>query len=76
MSLFQTENGNSFTLLIIFIVNSLQKGKRAQIYYYDPQSAGINVQYSQSESVPWRLDFNHNTWNIIGSPNGKFIQGN
>jgi hypothetical protein len=29
--------------------------KIAQIYYYDPQSAGINVQSPQSESTPKRL---------------------
>ena len=27
----------------------------AQIYYYDPQTAGINVQSPQSESTPWKL---------------------
>jgi hypothetical protein len=27
----------------------------AQIYYYDPQSAGINMQSTQSESIPRRL---------------------
>ena len=27
----------------------------AQIYYYDPQSAGINVRSPQSESTPRRL---------------------
>ena len=27
----------------------------AQIYYYDPQSAGINMQSPQSESTPRRL---------------------
>ena len=42
--MFQKENGIAFTLLIIFIEKSLQKGKVAQIYYYDPQSAGINMQ--------------------------------
>ena len=31
--IFQKENGNTFTLLIIFIVKSLQKSKIAQIYY-------------------------------------------
>ena len=41
---FQKENGNTFTFLIIFIVKSLQKEQIAQIYYYDPQSAGINLQ--------------------------------
>ena len=29
--------------------------KIAQIYYYDPQSAGINVESPQSESTPRRL---------------------
>jgi hypothetical protein len=33
---FQKENGNTFTLLIIIIVKSLQKEQIAQIYYYDP----------------------------------------
>ena len=32
-----------------------KKSKIAQIYYYDPQSAGINVQSLQSESTPRRL---------------------
>ena len=38
----------------------LQKksSKIAQIYYYDPQSAGINVQSPQSESTPRRLTLN------------------
>ena len=27
----------------------------AQIYYYDPQSAGINLQSPQSDSTPWSL---------------------
>ena len=31
--IFQKENGNTFTLLIIFVVKSLQKSKIAQIYY-------------------------------------------
>ena len=30
-------------------------GKIAQIYYYDPQSAGINLQSPQSDSTPWTL---------------------
>ena len=42
--IFQKENGNTFTLFIIFIVKSLQKEQIAQIYYYDPWSAGISVQ--------------------------------
>ena len=53
--IFQKENGNTFTLLIIFIVKSLQKSKIAQIYYYEPQSAGINLQSPQSDSTPWTL---------------------
>ena len=32
-----------------------KRSKMAQIYYYDPQSAGINVQSTQSESTPRRL---------------------
>jgi hypothetical protein len=52
--IFQNENGNTFTLLIIFIVKSLQKRKIAQIYY-EPQSAGINLQSPQSDSTPWTL---------------------
>ena len=31
------------------------KAGLAQIYYYDPQSAGINMQSPQSESIPRRL---------------------
>ena len=50
--IFKKENGNTFTLLIIFIVKSLQKSKIAQIYYYDPQSAGKNLQSPQSDSTP------------------------
>ena len=53
--MFQKENGNTFTLLIIFIVKSLQKNKIVQIYYYDPQSAGINLHSPQSDSTPWTL---------------------
>ena len=34
--IFQKENGNTFTLFIIFIVKSFKKSKIAQIYYYDP----------------------------------------
>ena len=43
VDIFQKENGNTSTILILFIVKSLQKSKIAQIYYYDPQSAGIKV---------------------------------
>ena len=53
--IFQKEKGNTFTHLINFKVKSLQKEKIAQIYYYDPQSAEINVKSSQSESIPRRL---------------------
>ena len=27
----------------------------AQIYYYDPQTAGINLQSPRSDSTPWTL---------------------
>ena len=57
--IFQKEKGNTFTLLIIFIVKSLQKEQNSTIYYYDLQSAGINVQPPQSESTPRRLTLYH-----------------
>ena len=58
---FQKEKANILTFLIILIVKSLQIELHrvgsyiAQIYYYDPQSAGINVQSPQSVTTPWRL---------------------
>ena len=55
---FQKEKANTFTLLIILIVKSLQIELLtyiAQICYYDPQSAGINVQSPQSATTPRRL---------------------
>ena len=36
-------------------MKSLQKEQIAQIYYYEAQSARINVQSPQSESTPSRL---------------------
>ena len=53
-NIFKKENGNTFTLLIIFIVKSLQKEQNSTnlLLYYDPQSARINVQSPQSESTP------------------------
>ena len=47
--------GHTITLLMIFIVKNLQTSKIAQIYYYDPQSAGIHVQLPHCESTPRRL---------------------
>ena len=47
--IFQKEKGNTFTLLIIIIVKSLQKVQIAQISYYEPQSTGINLQSPQSD---------------------------
>ena len=38
-----------------FIVKVFKKSKIAGIYYYDPQSAGINLQSPQSDSTPWTL---------------------
>ena len=32
-----------------------KKSKIAKLYYYDPQSAGINLQSPQSDSTPWTL---------------------
>ena len=64
--IFQKEKGNTFTLLIIFVVKSLQKSKIAQIYYYDPQSAGINLQSPRSDSTPWTLTLqNVHTLNLV-----------
>ena len=42
-----------------FVIIFQRKSKIAQIYYYDPQSAGINVQSHQSESTPRRLTLAH-----------------
>ena len=36
-------------------MKSLKKSKVAEIYYYEPQSAEVNVQSPQSESTPRRL---------------------
>ena len=48
------KSGKYFYTFNHFIVKSLQK-KIAQIYYYDPQSAGINMQSPQSDLTPWTL---------------------
>ena len=55
---FQKEKANTMTLLIILIriVRSLQ------IYNYDPQSAGINVQSPQSATT---LELRHLRLNLI-----------
>ena len=56
--IFQKEKGNTYTLLIIFIVKSLQKEQKSTNLlntYYESQSAGINVQSPQSESTPRSL---------------------
>jgi hypothetical protein len=54
-----------------FIVKSLQKSKMAQIYYYEPQSAGINLQSPQSESTPRRLTFILNQSDCFDEENNK-----
>ena len=53
LSFLEKEDGNTFTLLIIFI-HSEKSSKRAK-KHYDPQSAGINLQSPQSDSTPWTL---------------------
>ena len=53
--IFQKEKGNTFTLLIIFIVVSLQNSKMAQFTYYEHESARINLQSSHRESTRRRL---------------------
>ena len=53
--IFQKENGNTFTLFIIFILKSLQKEQNSTNLLLWPQSAGINLQSPQSDSTPWTL---------------------
>ena len=53
--IFQKENGNTFTLLIIFIVKSLKKEQNSTNLLICPQSARINLQSPQSDSTPWTL---------------------
>ena len=54
--IFRKENGNTFPLLIIFIVKSLQKEQNStNLLLYDSQSARINLQSPQSDSTPWTL---------------------
>ena len=46
----------------------------AQIYYYDPQSAGINVQSPQSESTPRRLTLSNTpTYTIFSKTHKSWI---
>ena len=45
----------SFCTFNHFYSEVFKKSKIAQIYYYDPQSAGINLQSPQSDSTPWTL---------------------
>ena len=40
-------------------MKSLQKEQNSTIHYYDPQSAGINLQAPQSDSTPWTLTLNY-----------------
>ena len=42
-------------LLIFFIVKSLQQEQIAEITYYEPHFAGINLQSPQTDSTPRRL---------------------
>ena len=44
-----------YTFNNFYSEKSSKKSKIAQIYYYEPQSAGLNVQSPQSESTPRRL---------------------
>ena len=41
--------------VLLHFLKVFKKTKIAQIYYYDPQSAGINLQSTQSDSTPWTL---------------------
>ena len=60
--IFQKENGNTFTLFIIFIVKSLQKEQNSTNILLWPQSAGINLQTPQSDSTPWTLTLVRPHW--------------
>ena len=66
--IFLKEKGNPFTLNNFF--------KIAKIYYYDPQSVGINVQSPQIAITPRRLTLGR--WHIniehIGSVFDKPLQ--
>ena len=42
-------------LLSFLLWKVFKKSKIAQIYYYVPQYAGINLQSPQSDSTPWTL---------------------
>jgi hypothetical protein len=53
--LFLKRKGKYFYNFNQFYSKVFKKSKIAQIYYYDPQSAGINLQSPQSESTPRRL---------------------
>ena len=71
--IFQKENGNTFTLFIIFIVKSLQKEQNStNLLLYDPQSAGINLQSPQSNSTPWTLTLNGHLPLVIKPRNNFF----
>ena len=50
--IFEKENGNTITLLIIVIVKSLQKEQITQITLYDPWFARINLRLTQSDLTP------------------------
>jgi hypothetical protein len=63
--IYQKEKGNIFTLLIIFIVKSLQKKQNSTNLLL---SAGINLQSPQSDSTPWTLTL------ILGAGYGYFCQ--
>ena len=47
----------------------------AQIYYYDPQSAGINMQSHQSESTPRRITLYkvHKIRTFLWHHSGRYI---
>jgi hypothetical protein len=47
-----------------------KKSKISQIYYCDPQFAGINLQSPQSDSTPWTLTLVSSLGMILGH---KFI---
>ena len=58
---FSKRKWKTFTLLIIFIVKSLQREQNSTNILLWPQSAGVNVQSLQSESTPRRLTLRINS---------------
>ena len=65
---FKNENGNTFTLLIIFIVKSLQKEKNStNLLLWSPICRNKPAS-TQSDSTPWKLTLGWTEEFVIQSP--------